>query len=126
MSNKVIQFGTGSRGRSNGKEVSPGDPEVRTARHQLSGGSSTVEHRTPKAKAASSTLAPRSSALCTLENQRQKAARLEREISQLLEAYPVCDLPARVSEKLRELRRELEMTRDVIHEYELRLAAVSA
>jgi hypothetical protein len=123
--NKIVEFGTGSRNRSSGKEASPGDRTDRTVRHQLSGGSSTVEHRTPKAKAASSTLAPRSSALRTLENQRQKAARLERWISCTLELFP-SRIPQHVQEKLREQRNELEMTRDVIHEYELRLKAVSA
>jgi hypothetical protein len=126
----IVEIGTGSRNRSEGKkEALPpvASPEHhRTVRHRLSGGSSTVEHRTPKAKAASSTLAPRSSALQTLENQRQKAARLEREIREIFSCYAGSELPQHKIDQLRQLRNELNLTRDVIHEYELRQKAVSA
>jgi hypothetical protein len=101
-------FETGSRNRSHKEGNCPPKPLERgTARHRSSG----EPHS-----------APHSNALQTLENQRQKSARIEREISQLLEAYPG-HLPERVSEKVRGLMSELGMTRAVVHEYELRMKA---
>jgi hypothetical protein len=101
-------FETGSRNRSHKEgNYPPKSLERGTARHRSNG-----EPRS----------APRSNSLQTLENQREKAARIEREISQLLEAYPG-HLPERVSEKMRGLVLDLRMTRDVVHEYELRMKA---
>lgn len=94
------------------------------------GGSSAVERGPTRAEVAGSNPAPRSKGLragesrgaSMLENQRQKSARLEREIQTIFGNYPgTLDLPEHTERKLRELTRELGVTRELIREYELGL-----
>ena len=100
---EVIEIGTGSRRRSQGK----------------------AEGKTCSAKTGTDRHRNRCAGEIVLGNQIEKAARLEREIRELLAVQDGGRVMAdQTTEKLRELTIELNLTRDVIHEYELRLRAV--
>lgn len=76
--------------------------------------------RSSRPSIAGSTPAPRSIAPNALE---QKAVRLEREIRTLLEScVGSLELPAHAEQKIRDLARELELTRYAIREFEKRKA----
>ena len=120
---RVIEIGPGSRLRSGGKKTSPPTtPDSRTDRHRLDVSGSNAERLPARKKAAGSSPASRSK---ILEGQWQKARRLAREIESLLERDCSTPLNADGLAKLNELRLELNLTNDVIHQYELQLKAAS-
>jgi hypothetical protein len=59
----------------------------------------------------------------TLQNQLAKAERLRGEIGNILGTYPSGNLPDHKEQQLRDLTLELNLTHEVIHEYELRMKA---